>query len=462
MENSRKKIFNIKQKGSTILTEIISGLVVFFAMSYILPVNSTILGGIENASYEAIFVATALCSGICCIFMGIFANYPVVLSAGMGMNAYLAYTVCGIMGYSFAEGLLLIFIAGILFFIFTLTPFREKIISAIPYSIKLAVSAGLGAFVCFVGLKNGGIIQASTGTFVTLGNLKSPTVLLALFGIILVLILMQVKGIIGKLAIVISMFVTALLGFILHCIGIEGMPHFTFSNVNDNLMIFKDNLFLCFKEKDVFKNVFSNPQSYIIIFSLILVHLFDTTATLIAVGKKVGIIGLDGKLIGGKKAMLADAVGAVICAPLGTSTVSSFAESSIGVENGARTGLSSCVTGILFLLSIFIYPIFSIFSGVQIGMQNFTPVTSLALVSVGCLMFSNLKDIDWEDKIIVITSFLIIIFMLLTYSLSDGIGLGLIIYCLMMLSSKRYKEVPCSVYAISLIFVIYYVLKIFI
>lgn len=462
MENSRKKLFNIKQKGSTILTEIISGLVVFFAMSYILPVNSTILGGIENASYEAIFVATALCSGICCIFMGVFANYPVVLSAGMGMNAYLAYTVCGLMGYSFAEGLLLIFIAGVLFFLFTLTPFREKIISAIPYSIKLAVSAGLGAFVCFVGLKNGGIIQASTGTLVTLGNLKNPTVLLALFGIILVLILMQVKGIVGKLAIVISMFVTALLGFILHSLGIEGMPHFTFSNVNNNLIAFKDNLFLCFKEKDVFRNVLLNPQSYVIIFSLILVHLFDTTATLIAVGKKVGIIDVNGKLIGGKKAMLADAIGAVICAPLGTSTVSSFAESSIGVENGARTGLSSCVTGVLFLLSIFIYPIFSIFSGVQVGTQNFTPVTSLALVSVGCLMFSNLKDIAWEDKIIVITSFLIIIFMLLTYSISDGIGLGLIMYCLMMLASKRYKEVPCSVYAISLIFVIYYVLKIFI
>lgn len=462
MEHTKRKIFNIKQKGSTILTEIISGLVVFFAMVYILPVNSSILGSIENASYEAIFVSTALCSGICCIFMGLFANYPVVLSTGMGMNAYLAYTICGIMGYSFAEGLLLIFITGILFFIFTLTPLREKIVSSIPYSIKLAVSAGLGAFICFVGLKNGGIIQASEGTLITLGNFKNPTVLLSLFGIISVLVLMQIKGVIGKLSIIISMLLTALLGLILHSIGIEGMPHFTYSNVSNNLIAFKDNLFLCFKEKDVFKNVFSKPQSYVVIFSLILVHLFDTTATLIAIGKKVGIMQEDGKLIGGKKAMFADSIGTIICAPLGTSTISCFAESSIGVENGARTGLSSCVTGILFLLSIFIYPVFSIFSGVQVGMSNFTPVTSLALVSVGCLMFSNLKDIDWNDKIIVITSFLIIIFMVLTYSISDGIGIGLIMYTLMMLFSKRYKEIPKTVYVISLIFVIYYVLKIFI
>ena len=411
------KLFRYKEKNSSIATELLGGLIVFLAMIYILPVNSSILEA-GGADFQAVFIATAICSGICCILMGIFANYPIALSAGMGMNAYLAFSICGSLGYSFSEGLLLIFASGILFLILTLTPLRAKIITAMPKSLKYAISAGLGAFICFVGLQNGGIVRLDPSTIIALGDLSDPTVLLSLFGVILVLILMQFKGKIGTFAIVIAMAATAVLGLILGLCGVANMPKFTWSNTLENFSAFGNNFGKCFLPE--------NFESYAIIFSLIFVNLFDTTATLIAVGKKVGFINEKGELINGKKAMIADSVGAIICAPLGTATVTSFAESTVGVESGAKTGLSSITVGILFLLSMFLYPVFSIFAGVESGL---TPITSLALVSVGCLLFGNLKEIDWEDKIVVITSFLMVILMVLCYSISDGLGISIIAYC---------------------------------
>lgn len=453
------KFFKYKERGSSLSQEIIAGIVVFLAMSYILPVNANILSQ-AGANYNAVFFGTAICSFICCILMGIFANMPVVLSAGMGVNAFLAFTVCGTMGYTFDQSLAIVFLAGIIFLIITLTPIREKIIKAIPKSLKCAVSAGLGGFICFVGFKNGGIIRADAGTYVSLGDLSNPTVLLTLFGALLVLALMQIKGKIGQLAIVIAMLTTAILGLILGFCGVENMPTFINSSVSEGFKSFGENFGLCFS-KNAF-SIFLKPETYAVIFSLVFVNLFDTTATLIAVGEKVGLIDPKGDFIGGKKAMLADAVGAVICAPLGTSTVTSFSESSIGAEIGSKTGLSSCVTGLLFLISILIYPVFSIFTGVEINGVNFTPVTSLALISVGCLMFGNLKEIDWKDNIVVITTFLIVILMILTYSVSDGLGISLIAYCIMMIVSKRRKEVPIIIYGVALFFVINYLIKIFI
>lgn len=453
------KLFNYKERGSSLIQEIVSGIIVFLAMCYILPVNANILSQ-GGANYNAVFFATAICSFLCCMLMGLFANIPVSLSAGMGVNAFLAFTVCGTMGYTFAQSLAIVFLSGVIFLIITLTPIREMIIKAIPKSLKYAVSAGLGGFICFVGFKNGGIISADAGTYVTLGDFSNPTVLLTLFGALLVLALMQVKGKVGKLAIVISMFATALIGVILGLCGVENMPTFVNSSVKEGFLAFGENFGLCFT-KDAL-SIFARPETYAIVFSLIFVNLFDTTATLIAVGDKVGLLDENGDFVGGKKAMLADAIGAVVCAPLGTSTVTSFAESTVGAESGAKTGLSACVTGLLFLISIFIYPFFSIFAGVEINGVNFTPVTSLALISVGCLMFGNLREIDWKDNIIVITTFLIVILMILTYSVSDGLGIGLISYCIMMLVSKRGKEVHPIIYGVAIFFVINYLLNVFI
>ena len=453
------KIFKYKERGSSLSQEIIGGIIVFLAMCYILPVNANILKA-GGADYNAVFFATAICSGICCILMGLFANIPVALSAGMGVNAFLAYTVCDTMGYTFPQSLMIVLISGILFLIITLTPIREEIIKSIPKSLKYAVSAGLGGFICFVGFKNGGIIKADGGTFVTLGDLSNPTVLLTLFGALLVLALMQVKGKVGKLAIVIAMLTTAIVGVVLGLCGVDNMPTFVNESVTEGFAAFGAEFGSCFSKEAL--EVFSRPETYAIIFSLIFVNLFDTTATLIAVGDKVGLLDENGDFVAGKKAMLADAVGAVVCAPLGTSTVTSFAESTVGAESGARTGLAACTTGVLFFLSILIYPVFSIFAGVEIDGVNFTPVTSLALISVGCLMFGNLKEIDWKDDVVVITTFLIVILMILTYSISDGLGIGLITFCVMMLVSKRGKEVPFAIYCVAAFFILNYILNIMI
>ena len=194
------KLFKYKERGSSLSQEIISGVIVFLSMCYILPVNANILSA-GGADYNAVFFATAICSAICCILMGILANLPVALSAGMGVNAFIAFTVCGTMGYTFPQSLMIVLIAGILFLIITLTPIRELIIKSIPKSLKYAVSAGLGGFICFVGLKNGGIISADLGTYVTLGDFSNPTVLLTLFGVLLVLALMQIKGKVGKMVV---------------------------------------------------------------------------------------------------------------------------------------------------------------------------------------------------------------------------------------------------------------------
>ncbi len=455
--NFLDRYFHISERGSTIGRELIGGLIVFLAMIYILPVNTNILSTGMGISSGAVFAATAICSAVCTIFMGIFAKFPVALSAGMGMNTFIAFTVCGILGYTWGEALTLIVIAGILFFILTLTPLREKIINAIPKSLKLIISAGLGAFICFVGLKMGGIIQADSGTFVKLGNLTSPTVLLTLFGILLVLFLLNFKNpTIKKLAIVIAMAATAIIGVILGLLNVEGMPTFSTNNLG-NISEIKETFGTCFKVENL--KVLGDFRSYAIIFSLIFVNLFDTTATLLAVGKDAKILDENGQMIGGKKAMLADAGGAIICGILGTSTVTSFAESTIGVESGARTGLCSTFTGILFGLTLLIYPAFSIFAPVQIGADSLTPITSLALVALGAMMFSNLKEIDWDDKIIVFTGFISIILMILCYSISDGLGFGIIAYCIMMLGAGRGKEVHPLIYGIGCFYVLNFALS---
>lgn len=455
--NFLDRYFHISERGSTIGRELIGGLIVFLAMIYILPVNTNILSTGMGISSGAVFAATAICSAACTIFMGIFAKFPVALSAGMGMNTFIAFTVCGILGYTWGEALTLIVIAGILFFILTLTPLREKIINAIPKSLKLIISAGLGAFICFVGLKMGGIIQADSGTFVKLGNLTSPTVLLTLFGILLVLFLLNFKNpTIKKLAIVIAMAATAIIGVILGLLNVEGMPTFSTNNLG-NISEIKETFGTCFKVENL--KVLGDFRSYAIIFSLIFVNLFDTTATLLAVGKDAKILDENGQMIGGKKAMLADAGGAIICGILGTSTVTSFAESTIGVESGARTGLCSTFTGILFGLTLLIYPAFSIFAPVQIGADSLTPITSLALVALGAMMFSNLKEIDWDDKIIIFTGFISIILMILCYSISDGLGFGIIAYCIMMLGAGRGKEVHPLIYGIGCFYVLNFALS---
>lgn len=463
-----EKVFGLKKHNTNVKTEIIGGLVTFIAMCYILPVNAGILSQMQMDS-AGIFVSTAIVGCIVTLIMGLVANYPVVLSAGMGLNAYITFSVANGFGFSWQEAMILLTITGILFFILSLTPVRRIIIETIPKDIKLIISAGLGAFICFVGLKNAGVIVANNATLVGLGNLYQPAVLIALLGIILAFGLMFAKkSMISKMAIPIAILFTAVVGTVTYIIManlgagadlMAGLPKAPWMDDTIKNMWggqgLQNVIFFGYVGNDaptksfgqMLIDVLSNPGSYVAIFSMIFVNLFDTTSTLLAIGKDTGIIDKDGKMQNYNRAVLADATGALICAPLGTSTVTSFAESGVGVSLGAKTGLAAVTAAGMFLLSAFIYPVFSIFT--------YGCVTAPALVAVGAMIFiGNFKDINFNDKIAAFTGFLTVIMILLTYSISYGLGIGLIAYCVMMLFARRGKEVSPVTYVITGLFFI--------
>lgn len=477
--NVLEKVFHIKERQSSLKMEIIGGLCTFVAMCYILPINSSIMSD-AGMNSSGVFIITALLSCLVTIIMGLVANYPVVLSAGMGLNAFLAYTIIVEQGLSWQDGMILLTVSGIIFFVISLTPIRRKIIDAIPMDIKLIISASLGAFICFVGLKNSMVITSSSSTYVTLNSFLDPAVLISVIGILICFGLMFVGNkAVKTLAIPITIAGVAIVGLIISTIMIENnsiinvdgqwvynmgevlngacklpiwpaydssVKFADFSGVKDVFLygIFSD------QEYDFAQglvDVFTNPVSYIGIFSLIIVNMFDTTATLLAVGRDINLIDKDGKMKNFQRAVIADATGALICGPLGTSAVTSFAESSVGVSLGARTGLAAIVAALMFFLSVFIYPVFFIFTAGS--------VTAPALVCVGALIFvNNMKEIKWSSLIIGITAFIMVIFSVLSYSISSGIGLGLIAYCLMMLFSKKGKEVGWPIYMTASLFLI--------
>ena len=485
MKKILEKFFHVSEKGSSIKNEVIGGLSTFIAMCYILPVNASILSAM-GMNTMGVFAMTALVGALVTFIMGFVANYPVVLSAGMGLNAYLAYTIAGSAGFTWQQCMILLTISGILFFVFSLTPVRKIIIESIPKDLQLIISSALGAFICFVGLKNSGVIVQDGGTLVTLGSLLNPSTLIAIVSIILCFGMMFSKNkILSTLAIPICILFAAIAGVIVSSIMISNgnldyvagswiYKSETLQNMAVKLPIapwlekdmqwgmsgVKDVLFFGLLDSnysgqdfqsDIVK-VFSNPTSYVAIFSLMFVNLFDTTATLLAVGRNTGIINEEGKMQNYQKAVLADAVGAAVCGPLGTSTVTSFAESNIGVEMGAKTGLAAVVAGLMFLLSGFIYPVFSIFTAGS--------VTAPALVCVGAMIFvGNFKDINFSDRVVAFTGFIMVIFSLLTYSIASGIGIGLIAYVVMMLFSKRRKEVCLPIYIITLFFILSFALS---
>ncbi len=485
MKKFLEKLFHVSEKGSSIKNEVIGGLITFIAMCYILPVNASILSAM-GMNTMGVFAMTALVGALVTFIMGFVANYPVVLSAGMGLNAYLAYTIAGSAGFTWQQCMILLTISGILFFVFSLTPVRKIIIESIPKDLQLIISSALGAFICFVGLKNSGVIVQDGGTLVTLGSLLNPSTLIAIVSIILCFGMMFSKNkILSTLAIPICILFAAIAGVIVSSIMISNgnldyvagswiYKSETLQNMPVKLPIapwlekdmqwgmsgVKDVLFFGLLDSnysgqdfqsDIVK-VFSNPTSYVAIFSLMFVNLFDTTATLLAVGRNTGIINEEGKMQNYQKAVLADAVGAAVCGPLGTSTVTSFAESNIGVEMGAKTGLAAVVAGLMFLLSGFIYPVFSIFTAGS--------VTAPALVCVGAMIFvGNFKDINFSDRVVAFTGFIMVIFSLLTYSIASGIGIGLIAYVVMMLFSKRRKEVCLPIYIITLFFILSFALS---
>ena len=464
-----EKIFHLKERNASLKTEIIGGLVTFIAMCYILPLNSSILSDM-GMNRAGVFAMTAIISFIVTMIMAVVANYPVVLSAGMGLNAYITYTIALGAGYSWQQAMILLTIAGIIFFAMSLTPVRKWLIDAIPDGMKYIICAALGAFICFVGLRNSGVIVAGS-TLVELGDLSQPNVLIALLGIILCFGLMFVRHkTISNLAIPIAVLATAVAGVVVSTILINAGGKTVADMVDAKLPVAPwldsslswgmsgvDEVFAYGTLKDGshfgddIVKVLTNPTSYVAIFSLIFVNMFDTTATLIAVGRNTGMIDENGKMNNYRKALLADATGALICAPSGTSTVTSFAESNVGVGMGVKTGMGAAVAALMFLLSAFIYPVFSIFTAGS--------VTAPALVCVGAMIFvGNLKDLDWNDRIIGFTAFITVIFTLLCYSIASGIGIGIICYCVMKMFAGQRKDVPAAIYVTACLFVLSFTL----
>ena len=438
-----EKLFHLKENKTSVRTELIAGLTTFLAMAYILGVNPSVLGD-AGMDVSSVFLATALSAAVASVLMGLLANYPVALAAGMGVNALFAYTVCGQMGYSWSAALAGVFISGVIFILISVTGVRKMIINAIPVQMKLAIGAGIGFFIAFVGLKNAGIVVANESTFVAIGNFSDPTVLLALFGILITLLLVIRKV---PAAVFVGMVITALIGIVAGTVfHIEGMPSLPDGSfITTNFHMEGAGAFM-----NGFGELFADPaKSLVMIFSFLFVDFFDTAGTLVAIGSKIGLVNPQtGELKNAERALLADAIGTVFGAAVGTSTVTSFVESSSGVGVGGRTGLTAVTTGVLFLLSILISPL--ILSAVT------NAVTAPALVVVGVMMAQQLKSIDWEDMMIAAAAFVTIIVMVLGYSISNGIAFGFIVYTIGMIGAGKTKDIHPTVWVLDVIFLIYF------
>ena len=437
------KFFKLDENKTDIKTEILAGITTFLAMSYILGVNPGMLSE-TGMSLEGVFIATAIASGIACIIMGLLSNYPVGLAPGMGLNALFTYTIVLGMGLSWQAALAAVFLSSVLFLIITLVGLREAILNAIPQDLKLAIGAGIGFFLAFLGLANAGIVVANPSTLIGLGNLASPPVLLALIGIVITLVL-YVRDF--PAAVFLGLLATAIIGIIFTLVGFTApdaiMPAIPKTWVSFNLDFSVFGGFLSgFGE--LFKNI---PSLIMILFSLLFVTFFDTTGTLIPLAKECGYVKEDGTTEGINNAFISDALGGIVGAIFGSSTVTAYVESATGIGLGGRTGVTAIVTGILFILSVFLAPtVLSLFT---------SSVTTAALVTVGILMFVQIRDIEWDNLAIVAPVFMTIIMMVLSYSISLGIAFGFITYTIVAIATGKYKELNPLVWILFIVFLIY-------
>lgn len=451
MIEKMKSFFKFEERNTNFKSEIMGGLVTFLAMSYILAVNPNMISA-AGIPIGGAFIATALGAAIATFIMAITANYPVALAPGMGVNAFFTYTIVLSIGYTWQEALAASFIGGLIFVAISFTPLRRKLIEAIPKSLRAAIGAGIGFFIAFVGLQNSGIIVGDPATGVALGNLLDPSVLVALFGLVVIIVLYNVKSKLNRFSFILAILSTAILYAILSVAGV--FPPITKLHYSD-LASFKETFggFIT-----GFKTMFQDGATLtagaklmtlpIVVFALLFVDIFDTAGTLVAVTKAADLQDEDGNIPNLDKALFADAVGTLISSTLGTPEITSFVESTTGVESGAKTGFANIVTGILFLLAIALYPVMGVF-------QIF-PVTSMALILVGVLMAGQISEIDWSDKALAIGSFFTIIMMVLTYSVADGIAFGFITYTIAKIAQGKAKDVNLLIYVFSVGFLLYF------
>ena len=450
-----EKFFKLKENNTTVKTEIAAGVTTFMTMAYILAVNPSILGD-AGMDTNAVLLATALASFLATVLMGLYANLPFALSAGMGLNAYLAYTVVLGQGVTWQTALFAVFIEGIIFIILSLTNVREAIFNAIPLSLKRAVSVGIGLFIAFIGLQNAGLAVDSS-TLVTITNFTENfstsgiCALLAVIGLLIMAVL-YIKNVPGS--ILVGIVITWLLGMICQIIGIY-VPNpeagfyslFPSGIMSADFSALGETFGACFTVDLDALGIFN---FIVIIFSFLFVDLFDTLGTLIGVSTKAGMLDKDGRLPAIRPALLSDAIGTTAGAILGTSTVTTFVESSAGVAAGGRTGLTAITTGVLFLLATLFSPLFT-------AIPSFA--TAPALILVGFLMFESITELKFsaDNMSETIPAYLCILAMPLFYSISEGICFGVISFVILNVVTGKKKNVAPLMYILAILFVLKYI-----
>ena len=448
------KFFKLKERGTDVRTEFIAGITTFMTMAYILAVNPSILGA-AGMDTGAVFTATALASALASICMALFANLPFVLSAGMGLNAYFAYTVVLGMGYNWEVALTAVFVEGIVFILLSLTNVREAIFNAIPGGLKVAVSVGIGLFITFIGLQNAHIVvDGSTlvGLFSFKGSIQAGTfnsegitVVLALLGILITsfLVIKNVKG-----NILLGILITWVLGIICQLTGlyVPAPDAGFYSLIPSGIVSAPASLAPTLFKMDF--SVIGSLNFLVVVFAFLFVDIFDTLGTLIGCATKADMLDKDGKLPGIKGALMADAVGTTVGACFGTSTITTFVESSSGIAEGGRTGLTSIVSGALFLLALFFSPIF-------LAIPSFA--TAPALVVVGFVMMQQVAKIAWNDMLEAIPAFICIFAMPFMYSISEGIAFGVISYVVLHAAAGKAKKITPLMWVLAVLFILKYI-----
>lgn len=430
MKEKIESYFQINELGSTIVRELLAGFTTFISMAYILFVNPSVLGD-AGMDKGAVFTATAIASAIGCILMGLYAKYPIATAPALGINAFFTYSVCIGMKVPWQTALAGVLIASIIFLLITIFKLRELIIDAIPANLKYAISAGIGLFIAFIGLEDGGIIVADKSTLVALGSF-SGTTWLTIFGLMVTAILL-VRRVPGN--IFIGMATTAILGMIT---GMIKLP----SSVVSGAPSLKPTFLVAVQHIGSINSL----QLVVVVLTFLLVTFFDTAGTLVGLAQQAGFMK-DNKMPRVGKALLSDSTAMTAGALLGTSPVGAYVESSAGIAVGGRSGLTAVVTGILFIFGMFFSPLLSVVTN---------QVTAPALIIVGVLMAQNMKKVEWDKMEIAIPSFLILLGMPLTYSISDGLALGVIAYPITMIAAKRGKEVHPIMYALFFVFLLFF------
>ncbi len=429
-----KKLLGFDPKTMKVRTEIIAGATTFLTMSYILAVNPTILSstGMDKA---ALFTGTAIASAIATLLLAFMAKLPFAQAPSMGLNAFFAYTLCQAMGYTWQQSLAIMLVEGFIFIMITFFNIRELILNSIPQDLRFAISAGIGMFIAFIGLKNAGIIVANPATFVGLGKF-TPSAILGLVAIVLsgVLMARKVKG---------SLFYGIIIATIIGIpLGVTEIPSGWLP------VSAPQSLSPVFCKFDF--NGILNLQTILVIFSLLLINIFDTVGTLVGLAYKTGIVKADGNIPHVKEAMMSDAIGTTCGAFLGISTITTYIESASGIAEGGRSGMTSLVTGLLFIVSLLLSPIFLLIP---------SAATSGALVLVGVLMLDSVKKINLSDVSEAFPSFITMITMVLCYSIADGICLGILSYVIIKLCTAQWKALNPTLIVLSILFIINFALN---